>query len=188
MNRAHKGKTLEQKIIQTARKYKVRIIGPNTSGMINVLKNMNLVGVKDVPKGDIALLTQSGNIALHLITEASLKSHKGFSYYVGVGNEADIRFHEYLDFFTNDPDTKSILMYVEGLREAVASSFSRPILRLKKNLLSCLRAAEVKPAASLPGPIRDRWPVYPKWPGPLFRGPVSLRWKTRMNSFPWLKP
>jgi len=132
------GKKLEAKIVKTAKRHKIRIIGPNTSGMINVGRNLNLVGIKDVPKGDIALLTQSGNIALHLITEAGLKSRKGFSYYVGVGNEADLKFHEYLEFFTNDPDTKAILMYVEGLREgrkflqqAYKTTSRKPIVLLK---------------------------------------------------------
>ena len=133
-----KGKRLERKIVETANKSNIRIIGPNTSGMINVLKNMNLVGMKDVPKGNIALLTQSGNIALHLITEAGLKSRKGFSYYVGVGNEADIKFHEYLEFFTSDPDTHAILMYVEGLsdgrsflQQAYKTTEKKPIILLK---------------------------------------------------------
>jgi len=133
-----KGKKLEKEIIETAKRNNVRIIGPNTSGMINVLENLNLVGLKDVPKGNIALLTQSGNIALHLITEAQLKSQKGFSYYVGVGNEADLKFHEYLEFFTNDPNTKAILMYVEGLREgrkflqqAYKTTEKKPIILLK---------------------------------------------------------
>jgi len=133
-----KGKTLENEIIKIGKKYNIRIIGPNTSGMINLKKGMNLVGLKDVPRGDIALLTQSGNIALNLITEAMLKSRKGFSYYVGVGNEADIRFHEYLEFFSRDPETKAILMYVEGMRdgrrflqEAYKTTREKPIILLK---------------------------------------------------------
>lgn len=132
------GKRLEQEIALNAKESNVRLIGPNTSGMINVHKHLNLAGINDVPKGDIALLTQSGNIALHLITEASLKSHKGFSYYVGIGNEADIKFHEYLEFFTEDPDTKAILMYVEGLREgrkflqqAYKTTEKKPVILLK---------------------------------------------------------
>jgi acetyltransferase len=111
------GKRFEEEIVIAARKNGIRIIGPNTSGMISVNRGLNLVGLKDVPRGSIALLTQSGNIALTLITEAGLKSQMGFSYYVGAGNEADIKFHEYLEYFTRDPDTRAILMYVEGLRE-----------------------------------------------------------------------
>lgn len=89
-----KGKRLEDKIIQVAEKNKIRLIGPNTSGMVRPANRLNLVGMHDVPKGDIALLTQSGNMALTLITEAKLKSRKGFSYSIGIGNESDIKFHE----------------------------------------------------------------------------------------------
>ncbi len=132
------GKELENEIVRMARKHNIRLIGPNTSGMMNVKQGMNLVGLHDVPKGDIALLSQSGNMALTLITEAKLRSLKGFSYYVGVGNEADIKFHEYLDFFRDDDDTKAILMYVEGMRmgrkflqEAYTTTIRKPVILLK---------------------------------------------------------
>jgi acetate---CoA ligase (ADP-forming) len=127
------GKRFEEEVVDVAREKCIRIIGPNTSGMINVDKGLNLVGLKDVPHGPIALLTQSGNIALTLITEAGLKSQLGFNYYVGVGNEADLKFHEYLEFFTEDPHTRVILMYVEGLREG------------RKFLQQASRTTQVKP-------------------------------------------
>lgn len=111
------GRRFEQEIVNTARKSGIRIIGPNSPGVISLNEGINLVGLKDVPKGDITLLTQSGSIALNLITEAKLKSQTGFNYYVGVGNEADIKFHEYMEYFAAEPDTKVILMYVEGLRD-----------------------------------------------------------------------
>jgi acetyltransferase len=132
------GRKLESEMIAVAKKHNIRLIGPNTSGMLNLHANLNLVGLRDAPKGDIALLTQSGNMALTLITEAKIKSRKGFSYYVGVGNEADIKFHEYLEFFKHDPDTKAILMYVEGLRkgreflqQAQKTTLEKPIILLK---------------------------------------------------------
>lgn len=113
------GKEFEAEIVRSARQHNLRLIGPNTSGMINLHKNLNLVGLRNAPKGNIALLSQSGNMALTMITEAGIKSRVGFSYYVGVGNESDIKFHEYLEFFENDPNTKAILMYVEGLHDGV---------------------------------------------------------------------
>jgi len=132
------GRKLEKEMVAVAQKHKIRLIGPNTSGMLNLHDKLNLVGLKDSPKGDIALLTQSGNMALTLITEAKIKSRKGYSYYVGVGNEADIQFHEYLDFFQHDPATKAILMYVEGLRsgreflqQAQKTTLEKPIILLK---------------------------------------------------------
>lgn len=133
-----KGKALESEVLDVAGRHHIRLIGPNTSGMINLKDNLNLVGLKNSPKGDIALLTQSGNMALTLITEAKLQSRKGFTYYVGVGNEADIRFHEYLEFFRQDPDTHAILMYVEGMREgrkflqqAYKTTETKPVVLLK---------------------------------------------------------
>ncbi len=132
------GKKLEDEIVRVARKNGIRLIGPNTSGMMNLNNNMNLVGIQDAPKGDIALLSQSGNMALSLITEAKLKGNKGFSYYVGVGNEADIRFHEYLEFFRQDPNTRAVLMYVEGMRngrkflqQAYKTTIEKPVILLK---------------------------------------------------------
>jgi len=133
-----RGKRLQENLVAIAARHGMRLVGPNTSGMINVHSGLNLVGVSQVPKGDIALLSQSGNMALHLITEARLKSQKGFSYYVGVGNEADIKFHEYLEFFTADPKTRAILMYVEGmsdgrrfLQQAHHTTREKPIILLK---------------------------------------------------------
>ncbi|MBW1774097.1 MAG: acetate--CoA ligase family protein [Deltaproteobacteria bacterium] len=132
------GTKLEEDLIKTALRHNVRIIGPNTSGMMNLKTHLNLVGLQGTPKGDIALISQSGNMALTIITEATLKSRKGFSYYVGVGNESDIRFHEYLEFFKNDPDTNAVLMYVEGMREgrhflqeSYKTTLQKPIVLLK---------------------------------------------------------
>jgi acetyl coenzyme A synthetase (ADP forming)-like protein len=138
-----RGRKLEEEMVAVARKHNIRLIGPNTSGMINLHENLNLVGLKDTPPGDIALLTQSGNMALTLITEAKIKSRKGFSYYVGVGNEADIKFHEYLEFFRQEPNTRAILIYVEGLRngreflqQAQKTTLEKPIILLKSGRTS----------------------------------------------------
>ena len=133
-----RGKQRQDKIVRIAKRHGMRILGPNTSGMISVHSGLNLVGPIRVPKGDLALISQSGNMALHLITEAELKSQKGFSYYVGVGNEADIKFHELLEFFTADPKTRAIVMYVEGmsdgrrfLQQAQKTTRKKPVVLLK---------------------------------------------------------
>ncbi len=132
------GRKIESQMAEIARRHNLRFVGPNTSGLISVHNRMNLVGLRDVPMGNIALLTQSGNVALHLITEAKLRSKEGFSHYVGVGNEADLKFHEYLKYFRNDADTRAIIIYVEGLRdgrkflqEAHSTTLTKPIILLK---------------------------------------------------------
>ncbi|MBW2366665.1 MAG: acetate--CoA ligase family protein [Deltaproteobacteria bacterium] len=132
------GIALEKEMVKIASNNGVRLVGPNTSGIMNLKSNLNLVGLSNVPRGNIAIMSQSGNMALSLITEAKIKSLKGFSYYVGIGNEADLRFHEYLEFFRNDPETHAILMYVEGMRqgrkflqEAYQTTGEKPIILLK---------------------------------------------------------
>ncbi|MFO7753409.1 MAG: acetate--CoA ligase family protein [Desulfobacteraceae bacterium] len=132
------GKKLEEEMLKVAEETGVRLVGPNTSGVINMKSNMNLAGIENAPKGDIALLCQSGNMALTLITEAMIRQHEGFTYYVGVGNESDIKFHEYLEFLTDDPDTNAILIYVEGmsqgrkfLQQAHKTCRKKPVILLK---------------------------------------------------------
>lgn len=113
------GEELETEISQISESNGIRFIGPNTSGMINVHSDLNLVGVDDVPPGNLALLCQSGNVAISLFTEAD-PSMTGFSYYIGVGNETDLKYHEYLPYFNQDRNSKAIVMYVEGLSDGRA--------------------------------------------------------------------
>lgn len=111
------GIKLQQQIIAIGKREGVRIVGPNTSGVFNLHHRMNLTGIRDLPKGSIAILSQSGNMALSLITEIRAKSNLGFSAYIGVGNEADIQFHEYLEYFRKDAETNIIVMFVDGMRD-----------------------------------------------------------------------
>ena len=111
------GKQLERETVAVAREYGVRLIGPNTSGMFNTHKACNLVGFSDLKPGSVGILSQSGNMALALVTEGQINGQIGFSTYVGVGNEADIQFHEYLDYFGDDENTQSLVVYVEGLKQ-----------------------------------------------------------------------
>ncbi|MFC6734006.1 acetate--CoA ligase family protein [Haladaptatus sp. DYSN1] len=114
------GEALESEIVSLAREHDIRLIGPNTSGMINVHQGLNLVGTDVVPEGSLALLCQSGNMAISLFTEAASRDGVGYSHYVGVGNEADLKFHEYLDFLNADAKTDAIVCYVEGLSDGRA--------------------------------------------------------------------
>src|SRR5262249_43598447 len=97
--------------------WNVRIVGPNTSGIFNAHCGLNLVGFADLRKGGIGIVSQSGNVALALVTEGALNAHVGFSTYIGVGNESDLRFHDYLAHLGADANTDAIAMYVEGFKE-----------------------------------------------------------------------
>lgn len=129
------GQALEDEMVRAARASGLRIIGPNTSGMFNTHCGANLVGFRDLRAGSIGLLSQSGNMALSLVTEAGQHPSLGFSTYVGVGNEADVQFHEYLDYYAADPQTRVIVGYVEGLKQGRLFLQSAASLCLEKPLV-----------------------------------------------------
>ena len=124
------GAALEAEVREVAREQGISLVGPNTNGVFNLPARLNLVGASDVPEGSVALLCQSGNMALSLFTEVAHETALGFSAYVGIGNEAGLRYHEVLDYLRDDPDTRAVLTYAEGFREgrallASATTFSR---------------------------------------------------------------
>jgi acetyltransferase len=131
------GAMREAQMVQIAREGGLRLVGPNTSGVLVTASGLNLVGVNRAPAGPLAILSQSGNVALNLIQRAG-DWNTGISVYVGVGNESDIAFHEYLEYLDHDPHTRAILMYVEGFRDgrqfiqvARRVTRSKPIVLLK---------------------------------------------------------
>ena len=97
------GAKLEQQVLDAARQGGVRIIGPNTSGMFNLHKKVNLLALANVKAGDIGFISQSGNMLLSLVLEAEHNGHVGFSTYVGPGNQTDIGFNDYLRYLGEDP-------------------------------------------------------------------------------------
>jgi acetate---CoA ligase (ADP-forming) len=113
------GERMERAVTEVARRTGIRVVGPNTSGLLNVPLGLNLIGLDGVRPGPLALLVQSGNMALSLVTEAGAAG-QGFSYVIGVGNEADLTFDEYLDFLARDPGTRGIAVHAEGFRDGRA--------------------------------------------------------------------
>ena len=113
---AGEGIDLAQRTLEMAHRYGVRIIGPNTNGVFNLYNRMNLVGVPDVVPGHIGIVSQSGNMTLAFIAEAKDRMSTGFSTYVGVGNQMDVRFNEYLEYFGNDDHTRVPVFYIEGFK------------------------------------------------------------------------
>ncbi|MGE3172751.1 MAG: acetate--CoA ligase family protein [Planctomycetota bacterium] len=157
------GAALETQIEDVVARTGIRVVGPNTSGILNPHRGLNLIGVPDVPAGRIALLAQSGNMALQLMTEAMRRSRAGFSLVVGVGNEVDLRFDEYLEYLAEEPNTGAIAMYVEGFRrgrlfleaaERVATK--KPVILLKGGSTVRGRAA----ARSHTGALAGSFPVF----------------------------
>lgn len=114
------GRKLEEETAAIARQYGVRLIGPNTNGMFSARYACNAIGWFDIPRGPIAVLSNSANVALSLVTEAQIHRYIGYSTMLSVGNQADLQFHEYLECLGEDPDTRAIISYVEGFKDGRA--------------------------------------------------------------------
>lgn len=111
------GEALERRLREAALATGIRVVGPNTSGVLNLHAGLNLIGVADVPVGGVGLLLQSGNVALSLMLEIAEKEGRGVSACVGVGNEVDVGFHEYLEWMGDDVHTRGVAVYAEGIRD-----------------------------------------------------------------------
>lgn len=124
------GAALEARLRDSARRFGVRVVGPNTSGILNLPLGLNLVGVPGVAKGALSLLVQSGNVALGLMKEASRPGGPGIAVCVGLGNEVDVGFGESLTWLGAHTPTRAVVCYAEGIRDpraflAAAASVTR---------------------------------------------------------------
>lgn len=106
------GKRIEREMVDRLRGAGGRMIGPNCAGLFSASGRVNVLGW-NVPSGPVALISQSGNMALGFALLAREKG-LGFSKLITVGNAADIRIPEYLDYLFADPETKVIVAYLEG--------------------------------------------------------------------------
>jgi acetyltransferase len=132
------GKRLEQEILDYARRYNIRIIGPNCLGIIRPSGAINATFAEGVVKdGNLALLSQSGAMCTAILDWAKVQDI-GFSTVVSMGGAADIDFGEVLDYLATDNKTTGILLYVEGIRDArrflsglKAAASLKPVILIK---------------------------------------------------------
>jgi acetyltransferase len=129
----HGSDSLAERMLKAARKYGLRILGPNGLGLLVPPIGLNAsFAAHPAKSGDLALISQSGAIAASLV-EWSAQRSIGFSAIASIGDAIDIDFADLLDHFALDPQTRAILLYVE----AIAS--------VSKFLSAARAAARVKP-------------------------------------------
>jgi len=150
------GKELELAVAATARKHGIRLLGPNCLGVVNTNWGMNATFASRTPrKGGLTMISQSGAVCVAVLDWAE-QNRVGFSKFVSVGNKLDIEESHLMDYLKGDPDTKMVMMYIEGIRSgrefieaARAASRSRAVLAMKAGRT----AAGAKAAASHTGAI-----------------------------------
>ena len=111
---AHLGKQL----IEHAKRYNIRLLGPNCLGLIRPQAAFNATFSKNSAQpGSLALVSQSGALCTAILDWAAPRNI-GFSTVVSLGSAIDIDFGDVLDYLALDPHTKSILLYIEGIHNA----------------------------------------------------------------------
>ena len=107
---------LEQEILKQTRKWGIRLIGPNCMGLYYPREGLSFG--YDFPKepGPVGLASQTGGGATGFVHLAMLRGIR-FSKAISYGNALDYNESDFLDYFSQDPETEIILLYVEGVRD-----------------------------------------------------------------------
>ena len=132
------GKKRQAQLVETAKKYGVVIIGPNTMGLCNPHADFHCIGTLVQPRpGSTAMVSQSGNMGVQLLSFADQQGI-GIRGFCGSGNEAMVCIEDYLEAFSKDELTGTVMLYVESVKNGnrffdVAKKLSKnkPIILLK---------------------------------------------------------
>ncbi|MFC1987047.1 acetate--CoA ligase family protein [Chloroflexota bacterium] len=123
---------LEQEVLRQARKWGIRLIGPNCMGLYYPREGISFA--YDLPKepGTVAMVSQTGGGAAVFVQMAGYRGIR-FSKVISYGNALDLDESDYLDYLSEDPETKVVIMYIEGVKNG------------KRFFNSLRRIAAVKP-------------------------------------------
>jgi len=111
-----KGRQLERELVNAAQKSGILILGPNTMGICNPHINMYCTGSPVIPRpGSTAMVAQSGNMGIQLLAFAEQQGI-GIRAFCGSGNEAMMTIEDYLDGFEVDTLTRTVILYVESVK------------------------------------------------------------------------
>jgi acetyl coenzyme A synthetase (ADP forming)-like protein len=137
------GKALEQQVVDICHRYGMRMIGPNVLGIIDTICKLNASFAAGMPdRGRIAFMSQSGALCTSIL-DLALGQGIGFSRFYSIGNKADINELDLVKAWAEDPETRAIMAYLEGITNGpefihVASQVTRhkPIIAIKSGTTS----------------------------------------------------
>jgi len=152
------GLALENQVAEIARRYGVRLMGPNCIGVVDTHTPLDTTFVPDMPKpGVITFVSQSGAVCGGVIDWA-LGAGIGLSRIVTLGNQADVTETDILGMLADDDKTRVVAMYLEGVDEgkrfvevARHVSMSKPIVAIKAGYTEAGRRAAASHTGALAG-------------------------------------
>ncbi len=152
------GKALEHTVLENAQRYGIRLIGPNCLGLMRPDIGLNATFNKgSAIAGNLAFVSQSGALCTAILDWANT-SDVGFSSVISMGSSVDVDFGEILDYLISDTKTHSILLYIEGIRNARifmssirAAARIKPVILVKVGRHAAASKAAMSHTASLVG-------------------------------------
>lgn len=157
-----KGRTLEAELLAAARRYDMRLCGPNTLGLTNAFEKMPLTFSQyaDTPltPGPVAFISQSGAFGTAVATAARNRGI-GLGYFVSTGNQADITVAGVIDEILDDERIRVVVAYLEGLVDGLefvaaaekAGRLGKPFIVVKVGREAAGRRAAISHTGSLAG-------------------------------------
>ncbi|MFZ4772478.1 MAG: acetate--CoA ligase family protein [Chlamydiia bacterium] len=152
------GIELEREILEIAKQYGIRIIGPNCLGVMSPYSNLNATFASNMAlAGGVAFISQSGAMCTAMLDYAN-DIGVGFSAFISVGSMSDIEFKDCIEYLGNDPKTHTIFLYMEtiGTPEGFVkicrnASLKKPIIAIKPGRSEAARNAAASHTGSLVG-------------------------------------
>ncbi len=111
------GSNLQDELREIADMASIKIIGPNTMGLINTKVHLNATfspGLGLCKTGNVSVVSQSGGMCVYLVN-ALTDNHIGVGKVIGLGNRCNLDFDEMVEYLDRDDETKVIILYIEGL-------------------------------------------------------------------------
>ena len=152
------GLELERRVLEEARRGRMRIVGPNCLGVMNPNTGLNatFAGAMARP-GSVGFLSQSGAL-LTAILDRSFQENVGFSNIVSVGTMMDVDWGDLIYYLGDDPKTKSIVVYMESVGDARSFlsaarevALTKPIIVIKAGRTEAAGKAAASHTGSLTG-------------------------------------
>jgi acetyltransferase len=152
------GVELERQVLAIARKAQMRVIGPNCLGVMSPISGLNATFAGGMARrGNVGFISQSGAL-LTAILDWSWMQNVGFSAFVSVGSMLDVGWGDIIDYLGNDPNTQSIVIYMESIGDARAFLsaarevvFTKPIIIIKPGRTADAAKAAASHTGSLTG-------------------------------------
>ena len=153
-----KGVELERQVLEEARRGRMRIVGPNCLGVMKPNTGFNATFAGSIARpGSVGFLSQSGAL-LTAILDQSFRENVGFSAFVSVGSMMDVDWGDLIYYLGDDPDTKSIVVYMESVGDAGSFlsaarevALTKPIIVIKAGRTEAAGKAAASHTGSLTG-------------------------------------